>query len=102
MTVYWPRLLLLSLMRMTFVIIKLLLTLFCFSTSSDQNTPHRLCIIPAPIDVFSLTQHTAASSSVHRNTDKMSDEEKLPIALAGLLFISLPFVAGLIALYAAK
>lgn len=32
----------------------------------------------------------------------MSDEEKLPIALAGLLFISLPFVAGLIALYAAK
>ena len=37
-----------------------------------------------------------------RNTDKMSDEEKIPIALAGLAGISLPFIAGLIALYAAQ
>ena len=36
------------------------------------------------------------------NTDKMSDEEKIPIALAGLAGISLPFIAGLIALYAAQ
>lgn len=36
------------------------------------------------------------------NTDKMSDEEKIPIALAGLVGISLPFILGLIALYAAK
>ena len=36
------------------------------------------------------------------NTDKMSDAEKLPIALAGIAFITLPFIAGLIALYAAK
>jgi hypothetical protein len=32
----------------------------------------------------------------------MSDEEKLPIALIGLAGISLPFLAGLVALYAAK
>jgi hypothetical protein len=32
----------------------------------------------------------------------MSDEEKLPIAIAGLVGISLPFVLGMIALYAAK
>lgn len=37
-----------------------------------------------------------------RNTDKMSDEEKLPIAIAGVAFITLPFIAGLIALYAAQ
>ena len=36
------------------------------------------------------------------NTDKMSDEEKIPIAIAGMVGISLPFIAGLIALYAAK
>ena len=33
---------------------------------------------------------------------KMSDEEKIPIALAGLAGISLPFILGLIALYSAK
>jgi hypothetical protein len=32
----------------------------------------------------------------------MTDSEKIPVALLGLFFISLPFVAGLIALYAAK
>ena len=36
------------------------------------------------------------------NTDKMSDQEKIPLALAGLAFISLPFIAGLVALYSAK
>jgi hypothetical protein len=36
------------------------------------------------------------------NTDKMSDEEKLPIAIAGIAFIVLPFLAGMVALYAAK
>jgi hypothetical protein len=38
----------------------------------------------------------------YRNTDKMSDEEKIPIALIGLAGISLPFIFGLIALYAAQ
>jgi hypothetical protein len=32
----------------------------------------------------------------------MSDAEKIPIALAGVAFITLPFVAGMIALYSAK
>jgi hypothetical protein len=32
----------------------------------------------------------------------MTDEEKLPIAIAGVAFITVPFIAGLIALYAAK
>jgi hypothetical protein len=32
----------------------------------------------------------------------MSDEEKIPIAIAGIAFITIPFIAGLIALYAAK
>jgi hypothetical protein len=32
----------------------------------------------------------------------MSDEEKIPIALAGLAGITLPFILGLAALYASK
>jgi hypothetical protein len=32
----------------------------------------------------------------------MTDSEKLPIAIAGIAFITIPFIAGLIALYAAK
>jgi hypothetical protein len=37
-------------------------------------------------------------------TDKMTDEQKLlvPIALAGVAFITLPFLVGLFALYTAK
>jgi hypothetical protein len=32
----------------------------------------------------------------------MTDQEKIPIAIAGVAFITIPFIAGLIALYAAK
>jgi hypothetical protein len=32
----------------------------------------------------------------------MTDAEKIPIAIAGIAFITLPFIAGMIALYAAK
>jgi hypothetical protein len=32
----------------------------------------------------------------------MSDAEKMPLALAGVAFITLPFLAGMIALYASK
>jgi hypothetical protein len=42
------------------------------------------------------------NKSVFSNTDKMTDEEKIPIALVGLVGISLPFILGLIALYAAR
>lgn len=38
----------------------------------------------------------------YRNTDKMTDKEKLPIALIGVAAICVPFIAGLIALYASK
>mmetsp|Transcript_17042 Transcript_17042/g.23396 ORF Transcript_17042/g.23396 Transcript_17042/m.23396 type:complete len:105 (-) Transcript_17042:402-716(-) len=49
-----------------------------------------------------LTRENEPDEYFTSKMDKMSDEEKLPIALAGLAFISLPFIAGLIALYAAK
>ena len=54
--------------------------------------------------LFSHNLHDDVSSLVvnHSNTDKMTDEEKLPIAIAGVAFITLPFIAGLIALYAAQ
>lgn len=45
---------------------------------------------------------SAYSKSNFSNTDKMSDGEKMPIALMGLAGVSLPFILGLIALYAAK
>jgi hypothetical protein len=41
-------------------------------------------------------------SKKHSNTDKMTDAEKLPIAIAGIAFITIPFIAGMVALYAAK
>merc|ERR1719491_769006 len=50
----------------------------------------------------SLTRESEPEEFFATNTDKMSDEEKIPIAIAGVLFITVPFVAGLIALYAAK
>eukprot|EP00428_Durinskia_dybowskii_P012469 CAMPEP_0170213174 /NCGR_PEP_ID=MMETSP0116_2-20130129/6208_1 /TAXON_ID=400756 /ORGANISM="Durinskia baltica, Strain CSIRO CS-38" /LENGTH=104 /DNA_ID=CAMNT_0010463719 /DNA_START=64 /DNA_END=378 /DNA_ORIENTATION=+ len=49
-----------------------------------------------------LTRDSEPQDYFQTNTDKMSDEEKLPIAVAGLVGISLPFILGLIALYAAK
>jgi len=49
-----------------------------------------------------LTRESEPEEFFSTNTDKMSDEEKLPIALAGLAAISLPFLLGLVALYAAQ
>mmetsp|Transcript_16126 Transcript_16126/g.33881 ORF Transcript_16126/g.33881 Transcript_16126/m.33881 type:complete len:103 (-) Transcript_16126:351-659(-) len=49
-----------------------------------------------------LTRDSEPDEYFSTNTDKMSDEEKIPIAIAGLIGISLPFIAGLIALYSAK
>ncbi len=49
-----------------------------------------------------LTRESEPDEFFSTNTDKMSDEEKIPIAIAGLIGISLPFIAGLIALYSAK
>jgi hypothetical protein len=49
-----------------------------------------------------LTRDNEPDEYFSSKMDKMSDAEKLPVALGGLAFISLPFVAGLIALYASK
>ena len=49
-----------------------------------------------------LTRENEPEDFFSTNTDKMTDQEKIPIAIAGLVFISLPFIAGLIALYSAK
>ncbi|CAB9500452.1 expressed unknown protein [Seminavis robusta] len=49
-----------------------------------------------------LTRDSEPEEFFQTNTDKMSDGEKLPIALAGVAFIALPFIAGLIALYSAR
>mmetsp|Transcript_15652 Transcript_15652/g.38555 ORF Transcript_15652/g.38555 Transcript_15652/m.38555 type:complete len:100 (+) Transcript_15652:87-386(+) len=49
-----------------------------------------------------LTRDTEPEEFFSTNTDKMSDEEKIPIALMGLAGVSLPFILGLIALYSAK
>jgi hypothetical protein len=49
-----------------------------------------------------LTRDDEPEDYFRTNTDKMTDEEKFPIAIAGLVGISLPFIIGLIALYAAK
>ena len=49
-----------------------------------------------------LTRDTEPDEFFSTNTDKMTDEEKFPIAIAGLIGISAPFIIGLIALYASK
>mmetsp|Transcript_13786 Transcript_13786/g.22832 ORF Transcript_13786/g.22832 Transcript_13786/m.22832 type:complete len:105 (-) Transcript_13786:204-518(-) len=49
-----------------------------------------------------LTRENEPEEFFSTNTDKMSDEEKLPIAIAGLVGISLPFVFGMVALYMSK
>ena len=49
-----------------------------------------------------LTRENEPDEYFSSKLDEMSDSEKLPIALGGLAFISLPFIAGLIALYSSK
>lgn len=49
-----------------------------------------------------LTRENEPDEYFSSNLDKMSDSEKLPLAIGGLVVISLPFIAGLIALYSAK
>ena len=49
-----------------------------------------------------LTRENEPEEYFTSEMDKMSDADKLPIALGGLAFISLPFIAGLIALYSSK
>ena len=57
---------------------------------NDEDQPKQLTRENEPDEYFSS------------KLDEMSDQEKLPVALGGLAFISLPFLAVLIALYASK
>ena len=57
---------------------------------NDEEQPKKLTRENEPEEYFSSEM------------DQMSDAEKLPIALGGLAFVSLPFIAGLIALYSSK
>ncbi len=49
-----------------------------------------------------LTRDNEPDEYFSTNMDKMSDAEKIPVAIGGFVVICLPFVAGLIALYASK
>ena len=53
-------------------------------------------------EIFATRFDSEPEDFFSTNTDKMSDKEKIPLAIAGLVGISLPFIFGLIALYSAK
>lgn len=103
-------------MRQTSLVVALLVAVlsvasvgaFAPATSSISQRP-AVSAPSTPLYMFGegeepkkLTRDNEPDEYFSSNMDKMSDQEKLPIALAGLAFISLPFIAGLIALYAAK
>mmetsp|Transcript_89169 Transcript_89169/g.257066 ORF Transcript_89169/g.257066 Transcript_89169/m.257066 type:complete len:103 (-) Transcript_89169:112-420(-) len=71
------------------------------SVNSNRAITH-LNIFDGDKERDALTRDSEPEDYFQTNTDKMSDEEKIPIAVAGLVGISLPFILGLIALYAAK
>jgi hypothetical protein len=60
------------------------------------------CVQSIPSNNIALLIFICADDYFVTNTDKMTDQEKIPIAIAGLVGISLPFILGLIALYSAK
>ena len=53
-------------------------------------------------EVKKLTRDNEPEQYFRTNTDKMTDQEKIPLAVGGILFITVPFIFGLIALYASK
>ncbi|KAL9186682.1 hypothetical protein ACHAXT_005920 [Thalassiosira profunda] len=73
------------------------------STSAPRaSSPLNMGLLSGDDAPEKLTRENEPDEFFSTNTDKMSDQEKIPIAIAGLVGISLPFIAGLIALYAAK
>ena len=72
------------------------------SSSSSSSSPLNMGFGAPDPDQKRMTRENEPDEYFVTNTDKMSDEEKLPIAIMGLVGISLPFILGLIALYAAK
>lgn len=71
-------------------------------SSSSSFSPLNMGFGAPDPDQKRMTRENEPDEYFVTNTDKMSDEEKLPIAIMGLVGISLPFILGLIALYAAK
>ncbi|KAG7360238.1 hypothetical protein IV203_035337 [Nitzschia inconspicua] len=96
------------------LIATILLSMACLASNAAAFAPvsHVTAIARtnaiAPLNIFddkernALTRDSEPEDYFQTNTDKMSDEEKIPIAIAGLVGISLPFILGLIALYAAR
>ena len=89
-----------------------LLTITAISGFAPVTTTltHRQTVPSAPLSMGfgidperkPLTRENEPEDFFSTNTDKMSDKDKIPIAIAGLVGISLPFILGLIALYSAK
>mmetsp|Transcript_1747 Transcript_1747/g.2514 ORF Transcript_1747/g.2514 Transcript_1747/m.2514 type:complete len:108 (+) Transcript_1747:184-507(+) len=71
------------------------------TTASSTTSIHMGFGMPDE-ETKSLTRENEPDEYFSTNMDKMSDAEKLPVAIGGFVVICLPFVAGLIALYAAK
>merc|ERR1711981_1293804 len=68
----------------------------------QRSTALRGLFAPEEGEQKTLPRDSEPDEFFSAKMDEMSDSEKLPIALAGLAGISLPFIFGLIALYAAK
>ena len=71
-------------------------------TTSTTPTTTQIYQLGGEQERKKLTRDSEPDDFFSTNTDKMTDEEKIPIAIMGLVGISAPFIAGLIALYAAK
>ena len=71
-------------------------------TTTPSTTTTQIYQLGGEQERKKLTRDSEPDEFFSTNTDKMTDEEKIPIAIMGLVGISAPFIAGLIALYAAK
>ena len=98
-------------MLRTFLSLLLLATATAFAPTATHSltrtsSPRNIIILKEGLGIDperkKLTRENEPDEFFSTNTDKMSDQEKIPIAIAGLVGISLPFILGLIALYSAK
>ena len=98
-------------MLRTFLSLLFLATATAFAPTATNSLTHRSSPRTAIIlkeglgidpERKKLTRENEPDEFFSTNTDKMTDQEKIPIAIAGLVGISLPFILGLIALYSAK
>mmetsp|Transcript_5642 Transcript_5642/g.8364 ORF Transcript_5642/g.8364 Transcript_5642/m.8364 type:complete len:104 (-) Transcript_5642:256-567(-) len=70
--------------------------------STISSTPLNMGFGMGDEEPKKLTRENEPDEYFSSKLDEMSDGEKIPIALMGLAGVSLPFIAGLIALYASK